>query len=630
MGKIVLLVAREEMLFQAHNILQEKKYEIASMKVIRTEDSVSEAREAIAKGASIIIARGRQASLIRQYTDIPVAEITVTAQEMALLVTKARQILNKPHPVIAVIGTRNMFCDMSYFDLIYDIELRTYLSEGDKDLKNMVDQAIAQEPDLIIGGDTAVETAVKAGLPSLFLSATEDSLRNAFRIAERMDFAMEAEKRSAAQMETVLDYSTNGVIRLDQQGNILSVNPAMEMMAGKAKKELEGKRLDQVFPEILERDLKAVLVKGEENYSWIIHAGQTSLMAFAAPVSVEGGIEGGIITCQRLKKRENQREKERSKERTGKYIAMGDFRDLQADSYAMEECIKTARLYARSESPVTIVGEGGTEYSLIAACIHNAAMDISSPFVSVSCCEISEEKQKSAVFGPRGAGAAADKGTLYLENAESLGREGQYALYRLIRFGQLSGAAGPEGRAKVRVILHFEENPGQLAAKGMWNQELYFLISSLTLYVPPARRRKEDLKKRMEEAVQYACQKYSKYHVLTEGAWKALMAYHWPGNFIQAEGFAESLILTAEKRSLDERTVKNHLELLYPGEYLIPGKEPGISLYEREIPVGKSLEKESIIKLLEENGGSREKAAKALKISKTTLWRRMKKYGICQ
>ena len=128
MGKIVLLVAREEMLFQAHNILQEKKYEIASMKVIRTEDSVSEAREAIAKGASIIIARGRQASLIRQYTDIPVAEITVTAQEMALLVTKARQILNKPHPVIAVIGTRNMFCDMSYFDLIYDIELRTYLS----------------------------------------------------------------------------------------------------------------------------------------------------------------------------------------------------------------------------------------------------------------------------------------------------------------------------------------------------------------------------------------------------------------------------------------------------------------------------------------------------------------------
>lgn len=61
---------------------------------------------------------------------------------------------------------------MSYFDLIYDIELRTYLSEGDKGLKNMVDQAIAQEPDLIIGGDTAVEAGSKGRAPSLFLSAT--------------------------------------------------------------------------------------------------------------------------------------------------------------------------------------------------------------------------------------------------------------------------------------------------------------------------------------------------------------------------------------------------------------------------------------------------------------------------
>ena len=85
---------------------------------------------------------------------------------------------------------------------------------------------------------------------------------------------------------------------------------------------------------------------------------------------------------------------------------MGDFRDLQADSYAMEECIKTARLYARSESPVTIVGEGGTEYSLIAACIHNAAMDISSRLY-LSAAARFQRKNRKALFlvqgglGPR-------------------------------------------------------------------------------------------------------------------------------------------------------------------------------------------------------------------------------------
>ena len=69
MGKIALLVSREEMIHQAHNILQEKKFEIQEMRVIHTGDTVMEARRSIADGATIIIARGLQASIIKQYTD---------------------------------------------------------------------------------------------------------------------------------------------------------------------------------------------------------------------------------------------------------------------------------------------------------------------------------------------------------------------------------------------------------------------------------------------------------------------------------------------------------------------------------------------------------------------------------
>ena len=131
------------------------------MKVIRTEDAVSEARRSIAGGASIIIARGLQASLIKQYTDIP---------------------------VIAVVGFRNMFCDMS----------------------------------------------------SLFLSITEDSLRNAFAMAESMDYAMGTQKRSEAQLETLLDNSFSGVARMDRDGKITDVNPVMEDILGKPKAEVLG------------------------------------------------------------------------------------------------------------------------------------------------------------------------------------------------------------------------------------------------------------------------------------------------------------------------------------------------------------------------------------------------------
>ena len=168
MGKIVLLVSREEMLYQAHNILQEKKYEIQEMRVISTEAAVIEARRAIADGASIIIARGLQASLIKQYTDAPVVEIMLTAQEMALLVMRAKQIIRKPKPAIAVIGFKNMFCDMSYFDEIYGIELRTYFVKQGSELPGAVARAVEDEADLIIGGDTAVEIATRHGVASLF------------------------------------------------------------------------------------------------------------------------------------------------------------------------------------------------------------------------------------------------------------------------------------------------------------------------------------------------------------------------------------------------------------------------------------------------------------------------------
>ena len=141
MSKIALLVPREEMLHQAHNILQDKKFSIQEMRVIRTENAVMEARRSIADGASIIIARGLQASFIKQYTDIPVVEIVLTAQEMALLVMRARQIADRPRPVIAVVGFKNMFCDMSFFDELYGIELRTYYARRGDELPEVAQQA---------------------------------------------------------------------------------------------------------------------------------------------------------------------------------------------------------------------------------------------------------------------------------------------------------------------------------------------------------------------------------------------------------------------------------------------------------------------------------------------------------
>ncbi|MEY8352782.1 PrpR N-terminal domain-containing protein [Lachnospiraceae bacterium 54-53] len=625
MGKIALLVSREEMLYQAHNILQEKKYEIGEMRVIKTKDAVSEARQSIAQGASIIIARGLQASLIKQYTDIPVVEIVITAQEMALLVNKAKQILKKENPVIGVVGFQNMFCDMSYFDTIYEIDLRTYFAEKGDWLEDMTKKAVNDGVDLIIGGDTAVGIAGEAGIPSLFLSNTEDSLKNAFSMAESVDYAMGVEKRNAAQIETLLDYSFNGVARLNASGIVMDINAIMEDILEKKKETVIGRAAGEIFRELAGEPFKQVLEYGKESYSLFMQINRTSVFAIVAPVLIDKRVEGAILTCHRMKKRRSG-EQEAGKKHLRGFIALGEFDDILQESRSMQECIRLSKLYALSEKAVVITGEAGTEKRLLAQSIHNAGLRKEGPFVAVSCDGINDNAQFDMIFGDKGAVVQAKGGTLLLEEVQCLTRANQYRLCQLIRYKNRMGKEGARYQGiDVRVMATTDVPLAGLMREGAMREDLYYLLSGLTVRIPPLRERREDLERKLKESIRSCCEHYSRFHVLTHGAEKLLFDYPWEGNLFQVENFCERLILTANKRSLDEAFAEQILEELYPEspeDYGAGKEEAGDQ--ERQLPA----EAEKIAEALFRFGGNREETAKALGISKATLWRKRKKYHL--
>ena len=634
MGKIALLVSREEMLHQAHNILQEKKFQIQEMRVIATEHTVMEARRSIADGASIIIARGLQASLIKQYTDIPVVEIVLTAQEMALLVTRAKQIAGKPRPVIAVVGFKNMFCDMSFFDELYEIELRTYYTGQGAGLPAAAHRAVDDGVDVMIGGDTAVLVATEAGVPSLFLSMTEDSMRQAFSMAESMEYAMNVEKKTAAQMETVLDYSFSGVIRLDGDGVITAINPLMEDMIGRGQAELKGRDIREIAPLMRGEALKQVFEEGKE-YSLFLEWNQTPVFAVVAPVMIEGRVDGAIITCHKMKKKTAVQGKSAAAGRGSDARALPPlvrFEDILQGSKAMQDCVRMASLYALSEQPVVLMGEPGTEKRMLAESIHNSSSRGNGPFLDVPCEGLSEEEQRNMIFGERGAALQAQGGTLLLRDVEELTAANQYRLYQLIRFRVCHGADIARRRKEdVRGLVTVRSTLIRLMGLGEISRDLYYLLSGLELSVPPLRERREDLQQKLEDTLRECCERYGRYHVLTGGAKKILLDHPWYGNLFQIESFCERLILTAGKRSIDEIAVKKLLEELYPelgtetpDSRDGAGANPGV----REIPDYAGEEAARITGTLQKYGGSREKTAKELGISKATLWRRMKKYGI--
>lgn len=624
MGKIALLVSREEMLYQAHNILQEKKYQIDEMRVIRSESAVMEARQSIAEGASIIIARGLQASLIKQYTDIPVVEIVLTAQEMALLVTRARQVVKKDQPVIAVVGFKNMFCDMSYFDELYHIELRTYYGKTgmEKELRELALQAVADGADLIIGGDTAVETATGEGVASLFLSMTEDSLKNAFSMAESVAYAMDVEKKSAAQIETLLDYSFNGVIRLDGDGVVLGLNPQMEDMTGRSQKDVKGLLIQEIAPEIGEDVLRRVLREGKE-YSLFLELNHTSIFAVLAPVMYDDRVDGAIITCHRMTRNFAGRRAEAEEPREGPLPVLTRFEDILQESAPMQECVRLAKLYALSSQPVVLMGEAGTEVRLMAQSIHNNSPYGKGPFLDVPCDGLSDEEQRETIFGDKGAAVQAGGGTLLIRDADHLTASNQYRLYQMIRFHVCHRQdTGQMRKVEARVMVTVGESLGRLAREGKLRKDLYYLLSGLELRIPPLRERPEDLKRKLDETVRECCDRYGRFHVLTEGARQVLLEYPWEGNLFQIDSFCERLILTAKRRSIDEVWVKKLLRELYGDDEKEGRVQEKGARWEEEA----CEEARLIARTLKKHGGSREKTAVELGISKATLWRKMKKY----
>lgn len=624
MAKIAFFVSHPEMLAQAKAAAQLEHIEDVDIRLIETANSVEEARKAIQNGACILVARGRQASLIKQQIDIPVVEITLTGQEIARLISQAKKMLSKPHPTIAFIGFANIFCNMDYFEEIFDIRLLTYFVQTAQEVNYAIEQVIEQGADLIIGGDAACSCARRHHFPNLFLSSTEDSAREAFRVVRSALYMHDMEQIHTAQFQALLDYSFNGILRIDTGGNIVVCNHIAEEILGKKQETLVGLPLSSVLPSLNQAILE-LLQSGKELYSEFITVNQTALIANLVPIQVEGHIDGAILSFHEIQKLKSMEASVRLELYRNNRRAKYEFERLTARSPAMKRTIVAAKVYAQTELPLFVCGEQGTEREGLAQSIHNAGNLKNQPFVSIDCAAIPQEEQRNTLFGclapeQKGAIDFARDGTLFLDHIASLTSCCQHLLLRLLRDGvlQLSDSARLTP-VKIRLIAADTEPLTSLITDNSFCEELYHILGPLCLQIPPLRQRPEDLEWCLAETIREISSRYYRYVSLTKSAKKRLLNYRWPGNFLQLQKFCERMVLTASHRTIDEGFVENLLSSLYPTCASPVGKSTVIY---------KNPEAAEIIRLLKKYHGNRDLTAQELNISKTTLWRHMKKYGI--
>lgn len=631
MSKIAILLPKEYMLEQARNVIREDELDIDILKVIKTSDSVYEARQAVEQGAEVVLARGVQAAFIRQYTNIPVAELTLTGQEIGLIIASAKKkVPDKKCPQIALIGFKNMFSDTTYADELFDIRLKFYDITAIEQAAEKVDLAIQEGADVLLGGDTVNALAAQKGIPAQFIDSTEESIRSAIGVAKKMILTAEAEKNFTAQFETVLDNSYNGILEIDENKEIMIVNRAGEELFHKKASQLEGTALEKVIPELEQRYIDDVLSGKRDSFMTSVYVAGVPMMLTAAPIQYENKIRGAIISLYRnASVRKNDADELHSYYLKG-YVAYAHFSDIRITGKEMEYCVELSKMYALSKNPVLICGEDGTDKEKLAQCIHNNSSYKAGPFVAVNCSGMTEQMQVDRLFGnpdaedesmKKGALAIGDHGTIVISEIEKLSLLCQYRLYRAIRYDSLiQNDLERSQTLDNRIIAITGADLYQYVEQGRFRQDLYYLLNSLTVEIPPLRKRPQDIRAIVEDCRVRFTKRYARFPKIAEDAMEALAGFGWQGNEIQLESFCERLFLTSPKKTITSDYVYFLLDTLYPVKERI--SEDGTTV------IYQHPEAARLTELLEKHQGNRSAVAKELGISTTTLWRRMKKYGV--
>lgn len=635
MAKTAVLLPRYELQTMSEQLISSyKRLKPMSVEYIQTQNTVHRAQELERQGCELIVARGLQAVMIKKVVKIPVVEIMITAQELGLLTQQLKRETGLIHPKIGLIGLGNMLSDTSHFDELYDVELVRYTTtdmqneNSTKILADFVRQAMQEGCQAIMGGDVACACAKEYGLPNIFYSSGLESLHNAFATAEQLAYTIDLEKRDSAEMNTMLDFTFSGIMQIDSDGIIRRGNRVLYNLLDMPAEKLIGQPIQKVLPQIHAEVLDKVLLEGEESYASLVPIENRAVVLNAAPVLIEEHITGAILTFQESRRiTEINSELRRELYQRG-FVARYRFDRLPFVDAGMKKLVSRAKQFARYSAPILIKGEHGTGSMMLAQCLHNESLCRTNAFVDVDCAAFNPEVLDTMLFGnystradtPGGLAEAAQNGTLCLGHVETLSLELQYKVVQLLRGRLMRNGANRPITSEVRVIASTTVDLVSMVERDEFRNDLYYELNVLSLELPPLRRRREDILPWVEFYLNEAQEHYKRYITLTQGAKSYLRAYDWPGNLDQLHNLCERTVLTAERRTVDEVFLRRELEQL----------APRVDAASQQVVVVKDPKALRIADLLKRYNGDRQKVANELGVSKTTLWRYMKKYGIGQ
>jgi PAS domain S-box-containing protein len=435
----------------------------------------------------------------------------------------------------------------------------------------------------------------------------------------------------------ILDSIADGVFTVDQQGRITSFNKAAEEITGFSKEEAIGQYCHEIFrsnacfeacPLKHTAETAENIVNVEVN---ILNRDNREVPISVSTAIIRDDVGRAIGVVETF--RDLSLIKALHREISQKY----SFHDILGRSKQMLELFQILPDIAKSEATVLIEGESGTGKELFAAALHNLSGRERKPLVKVNCAALPESLLESELFGyKKGAftDAKADKpgrfrqahgGTIFLDEVGDMSKGTQVKLLRVLEQREYEplGSTKTE-KVNVRIIAATNRDLMEMMNRGEFREDLFFRLNVIRLGIPPLRERYEDIPLLIDHFLDRLNAKQSKQvRRVSRAALKILLNYDYRGNVRELENIIEHAIILAKGIEIQPR----HLP-----SYLKRGQQQNnrqASVTEQlDLSIVEDVERNVIARALERHRGSTAAAAKELGIHRSTLWRKIKRYGL--
>ena len=562
-------------------------------------------------GVDVFVSAGSIAKVIAKHVKKPQVEINVTGFDILHALKTAKKISDR----VAVFTFLDQISHLSATLSVLSMQVRMIeydyqrLPDLERKMVNLLDEGIRT----IIGSSIIYEMAQRHGLHPIFIYS-DDSIMRALDQAVQIAKFKQQEAEERKKFETILDFTSGGIIATDRDGKVTAFNPAAEKISGIDKTNALGKPIGKLLSGLR---LSRIIQLREPELNQIASVGNKRVLADYIPIVSDNGLTGSVVAFQDFASIQEAEEKIRSKLFDKGFRVETTIDDIRGRSRLLKRVKEEARLYASSNATTLILGESGTGKELFARAIHRASTRSGQPFVAINCGAFPEPLLESELFGydegaftgarrggKKGLIELAHQGTLFLDEIAEMPTSLQTRMLRVLEEREVMHVGGDKViKVDIRVIAATNKDLRALIRAGGFREDLYYRLNVLNLRVPPLRDRPEDIAFLAGLFLSEMIPDLPAAEIKKIADDPCLLRHDWPGNVRELKNFIERFAVL--------------LPAFSDANSLLA------SLFASRGATGRE-DADAILQALRATGGNRAKAAKKLGVSRSTLWRKLK------